>query len=650
MAGRIAHRFIDELIARADIVELIGARVPLKRAGREYKACCPFHDEKTPSFWVSPDKQFYHCFGCGAHGTALTFLMEYDRLPFPEAVEDLATRLGLTVEYEAHAGSAAAGAGGGSGAQSEASAPSLAPLYELLARVADFYHANLANNARARAYAAQRGLSPEIIERFHIGYAANSWNDVLRRFGKAEAEQRALVAAGLIIERDTGGGTEAAGAGGGTGGTGGGGGGGGGAGSRHYDRFRDRLMFPIRDTRGRVIAFGGRALDGSEPKYLNSPETVLFHKGKELYGLYETRLARRSLTRLLVVEGYMDAVRLHQQGLTFAVATLGTATTPEHVHRAFRLVSELVFSFDGDRAGRAAAWRALQTVLPEARAGREVRFLFLPDGEDPDSLVGREGGERFEARIAAALPLSEYLVAQLSEQADISHADGKARFIALARPLLEKVATGVYRELLLERIAAALQLPAARLAQWLASAPSASSSASPSAPSSAHAPASGRSRQPAAPGRQVGRGSLVTQAITLVLHFPGAAAAVSAQQRAELARVQRSGVAVLGELLAQQADQPGLTMAQTLERWRERPEYRRLCELAAAAALVPDGAAAAAELSEAVRRLLVQELPRRRLQALIEKARVDRLDDAEKLELQALTTDQAADTGGRARS
>jgi DNA primase len=654
MAGRIAHRFIDELIARADIVELIGARVPLKRAGREYKACCPFHDEKTPSFWVSPDKQFYHCFGCGAHGTALTFLMEYDRLPFPEAVEDLATRLGLTVEYEAHTGPAAAG---GSGTQSDASTPSLSPLYELLARVADFYHTNLAGNARARAYAAQRGLSPEIIERFHIGYAANSWNDVLRRFGKTEAGQRALAAAGLIIERDTGGGAEAAGAGGGVGGGVGGGNGGAGAGSagagsRHYDRFRDRLMFPIRDTRGRVIAFGGRALDGGEPKYLNSPETVLFHKGKELYGLYETRLARRSLTRLLVVEGYMDAVRLHQHGLTFAVATLGTATTPEHVHRAFRLVSELVFSFDGDRAGRAAAWRALQTVLPEARAGREVRFLFLPDGEDPDSLVGREGGERFEARITAALPLSEYLVAQLSEQADISHADGKARFIALARPLLEKVAAGVYRELLLERIAAALELPAARLAQWLAAPPSASSSASASAstPSSARAPAPGPARQPSAPARQVGRGSLVTQAITLALHFPGAAAAVSAQQRAELARVQRSGVAVLGELLAQHADQPGLTMAQTLERWRERPEYRRLCELAAAAALVPDSAAAAAELSEAVRRLLVQELPRRRLQALIEKARVDRLDDAEKLELQALTTDQAADTGGRGRS
>ncbi|HEX4024306.1 MAG TPA: DNA primase [Steroidobacteraceae bacterium] len=651
MAGRIAQRFIDELIARADIVELIGNRVPLKRAGREYKACCPFHDEKTPSFWVSPDKQFYHCFGCGAHGTALTFLMEYDRLPFPEAVEDLATRLGLTVEHEApspHFGAAAdpgargAGtAGAAAGESGEADAQATRTLYELLAHAAELYRTNLAGNARARAYAEQRGLSAQIIERFGIGYAADSWNDVLRRLGTGEAAQRALAAAGLVIERDSGGSANAS--------------GGGeetrtersGAGSRYYDRFRDRLMFPIRDTRGRVIAFGGRVLGDGEPKYLNSPETVLFHKGKELYGLYETRLARRGLTRLLVVEGYMDTVQLHQHGLTYAVATLGTATTPEHVRRAFRLVSEVVFCFDGDRAGRAAAWRALQMVLPEARAGREVRFLFLPDGEDPDSLVGREGGERFEARITAALPLSEYLVAQLAEQADVSHADGKARFIALARPLLDKVAPGVYRELLLERIAVALELPASRLQQWLAGPAPPEGQAARAAGAAAVHSAAGQ-RAPA--GRQPGRGSLVTQAIALLLHFPGAAAAVSTEQREALAGIPLPGVAALNELLAQLGAQPSATMAQTLERWRDRHEYRRLCELAAAAPLVPDGGAAARELSEAVRRLLVQELPRRRLEALIEKARVDRLDDAEKLELQALTTDQAAGTGGSGKS
>ncbi|MGH8230471.1 MAG: DNA primase [Steroidobacteraceae bacterium] len=615
MAGRIPQRFIDELIARADIVEIIGSRVALKRAGREYKACCPFHDEKTPSFWVSPDKQFYHCFGCGAHGTALGFLMEYDRLPFPEAVEDLAGRLGLTVPHEALAAVASGAAAPG------ASSEDLAPLYALLATVADQFHANLKRSDRAQRYAEQRGLTPATVERFHVGYAADSWSELLRRFGRQERDQRALLAAGLIIERErsvtpgTAAGAEA------------------GSSDAYYDRFRDRLMFPIRDTRGRVIGFGGRVLDRGEPKYLNSPETAMFHKGKELYGLYETRLARRALRRLVIVEGYMDVVRLHQAGVTEGVATLGTATTADHLHRAFRLVSEIVFCFDGDRAGRAAAWRALQQALPEARAGRELRFLFLPEGEDPDSLVGKEGGDRFNARLDGALPLSEYLVAQLLEQADVSHADGKAHFVALARPLFEKIPAGVYRELLLDRIAAAIGSPTARLQQWLAEPPAPGPGARRSAES-----LEGRTTH--MPVRSVGRGSLVTQAITLVLHFPGAAVAVDEAQRLQLAQVSQPGVAVLLLLLEQLRAQPAASMAQTLERWRERPEHRRLSELAAGEALVPDQDAAARELRQAVARLLDAEL-RRRLEVLIEKARVQPLDEAEKQELQTLTTAQS---------
>jgi DNA primase len=620
MAGRIPQAFIDDLIARADIVEIIGSRVPLKRAGREYKACCPFHDEKTPSFWVSPDKQFYHCFGCGVHGTALGFLMEFDRLPFPEAVEDLAGRLGLTVPHEA-GGAPGSSIGGGTGGSAGAGAGETTPLYELLAKVADFYCSALQRSERAGSYAAQRGLTAETLERFRIGYAGDSWNDVLRRFGASEREQAALHSSGLVIERERPGGA-------GSGSVGSSGSGG----ERYYDRFRDRLMFPIRDTRGRVIGFGGRVLGSGEPKYLNSPETALFHKGKELYGLYETRLARRALRRLLVVEGYMDVVRLHQAGVTDAVATLGTATTPEHLRRAFRLVSEVVFCFDGDRAGRAAAWRALQQALPEAREGRELRFLFLPDGEDPDSLVGREGGEQFAARLETALPLSEYLVAQLGEQADVSHADGKAHFVALARPLLEKIAPGVYRELVLDRVAAAIGLPVERLQQWLAAPESQGTGPPRAAPATA-----GRSAR--APLRPVGRGSLVTQAITLLLHFPAAASAVSEQQRGELARMDQPGVAVLIALLEQLQASPAASMALTLERWRERPEYRRLCELASSAPLVPDQAAASQELRQAVARLLDSEL-RRRLEVLIEKARGQPLDESEKLELQALTVAQ----------
>ena len=622
MAGRIPQAFIDELMARADIVELIGSRVPLKRAGREYKACCPFHDEKTPSFWVSPDKQFYHCFGCGAHGTALGFLMEYDRLPFPEAVEDLAGRLGLAVPHEANAASASS-AGSASAAAGVSGTEDTAPLYELLTKVADFYSSALQRSDRAQSYAAQRGLAPETIERFRIGYASDSWNEVLRRFGARERDQRALLAAGLIIERER---SASHGAAAGSAGNSVGGG------EAYYDRFRDRLMFPIRDTRGRVIAFGGRVLGAGEPKYLNSPETALFHKSKELYGLYETRLARRPLKRLLVVEGYMDVVRLHQAGITEAVATLGTATTVEHLRRAFRLVSEVVFCFDGDRAGRAAAWRALQQSLPEAREGRELRFLFLPEGEDPDSLVGSEGGERFTARLDTALPLSEYLVAHLSEQVDVSHADGKAHFVALARPLLERIAAGVYRELLLDRLAAAIGLPAERLQQWLAE-PLAAGQIRPRAGDGA---AAGGAR---AQARTFGRGSLTTQAITLLLHFPAAARAVTEAQRAALQRMNQAGIAVLLALLEQLSSSPAGSMAQTLERWRDRAEYRRLSELAATEPLVPDQEAAAQELRQAVARLLDAEL-RRRLEVLIEKARAQSLDEAEKLELQALTVAQ----------
>jgi DNA primase len=598
MSGRIPKSFIDELIARADIVEIIGSRVALKKAGREYKACCPFHNEKTASFWVSPDKQFYHCFGCGAHGTALGFLMQYDQLPFPEAVEDLAGRFGLIVPHE------------GGGAAVRAPVDDLAPLYDLLGRVAQFYAAILADNGRAREYVARRGLNAEISERFEIGYAPDAWDELMRRFGEDSEQRRQLAAAGLIIERTSGS-------------------------EGYYDRFRDRLMFPIRDTRGRVIAFGGRILDQGEPKYLNSPETALFQKGRELYGLYESRRARQGLKRLLIVEGYMDVVRLHQAGITYAVATLGTATTPEHLRRAFRLVNEIVFCFDGDRAGRSAAWRALQNVLPQVREGREIRFLFLPEGEDPDSLVGAEGGPAFEARLGNALPLSEYLVAHLAGEADLKHADGKARFVALARPLLEKIAVGVYRDLLIERIAQALGSPATRVLQWLGQPSPTSAPRERAPPASAH-----RVTVSSGLADRTGRGSLLTQSISLLLHHPAAAASIDQRQRQALAGLEHAGVAVLRELLAELADSPAQSMAQTLERWRDRTEYRRLCELAASEPLVADTPAAARELAQAIERLLDAQVRGGRLEALIEKARSEGLNESEKLELQALTSAQ----------
>ena len=575
MAGRIPQTFIDELIARADIVEIVGSRVPLKKAGREYKACCPFHDEKTPSFWVSPDKQFYHCFGCGAHGTALGFLMQYEQLPFPEAVEELAGRLGLEVPHEG--GNAPTPRG-----QEE--------LTDLLGRVAGFYQECLQSNPRARAYLQGRGLESATLERFRIGYAPDAWNEVLRRFGATETARKALQSTGLIIERETPRpGSEPC-----------------------YDRFRDRIMFPIRDPRGRVLGFGGRVLEGGEPKYLNSPETELFHKGHELYGLHEIRLARTSLQRLLFVEGYMDVVRLHQAGVAYAAATLGTATTPEHLRRAFRLVSELVFAFDGDRAGRAAAWRALQNALPEAREGRELRFLFLPDGEDPDSLVGREGRAAFEARLATAVPLSEYLIAQLREQADVSHADGRARLVALARPLLAKVPQGVYLELLRGRVAEEIGLNSERLRELLEdtsdpgyAAPAHDARGSGDAARGLNAERAARARRSSASS---GRRSILTQAIQLLLHFPAVAATLTPAACATLETIgehEVAGIGTLRELLTAMRAHPARSTAQWLEEWRERPEARRLGELYGEATLL-DAAQARTELAGLVEGLIEQ--------------------------------------------
>lgn len=602
MAGRIPQGFIDDLVARTDIVELIGSRVPLKKAGREYKACCPFHDEKSPSFWVSPDKQFFHCFGCGAHGTALGFLIDYDRLSFPEAVEELATRAGVEVPREA--------------GPPDRERDTNEALFELNARVAKHYAATLAADARARAYLDRRGLDAGSVERFALGYATNSWNEVLRRVGTTEAVRSQLAALGLVIEREAGQVRD---------------------GERHYDRFRDRLMFPIRDARGRTIGFGGRAIGDGEPKYLNSPESPLFHKGHELYGLYEVRQNRSKLTRLLVVEGYIDVVRLHQAGVGYAVATLGTATTPEHLKRIFRLVSEVVFAFDGDRAGRAAAWRALGNALPEVREGREIRFLFLPEGHDPDTLVAAEGAAAFEQRIAGALPLSEYLVRELATQADLAHADGRAHFAELARPLVARAAPGVYRELLIARIAEAIGLPAARLAQlWAAggAAPTRSATASAAAPARRVA-AGGRARYGGA-----GRRGLVGQAVQCLLHYPAAATTLDAKLIAALAAVDEPGAPFLLELVTELRARPAIHTAQILERWRERPEGRRLEQLAAAESLVADVKAAGQEIATALARLVAASR-KRRVEELLGRSRESELSAEEKQELQELMSVQA---------
>jgi DNA primase len=412
MANRIPQDFLEQLLSRVDIVEVIDARVPLRKTGRDYSACCPFHAEKTPSFTVSPTKQFYHCFGCGAHGSAIGFLMAYEHLGFIDAVEELARLVGLELPHRV----AAAQDG-----QND--------LLALIEQAAQFFRRQLREHPtrqKAIDYLRNRGLNGETIHTFGIGYAPPGWDNLCKTLLPRGTIPKDLITVGLAIERDSG---------------------------EIYDRFRERIIFPIRDRRGHTIAFGGRALGEMTPKYLNSPETPLFHKGQELYGLYEARMSERHLQRLLVVEGYMDVVALAQHGIRYAVATLGTATTPEHLERSFRMTNNLFFCFDGDRAGREAAWRALENTLPLLRDGRQANFLFLPEGEDPDSLIRKEGQQAFEQRMAEASPLSDYFFEHLSATVDIHSIDGRARLAERARPLLSRLPDSLYRDLMLQRLA-----------------------------------------------------------------------------------------------------------------------------------------------------------------------------------------------------
>ncbi|MGC6655994.1 DNA primase [Pantoea sp. EEL5] len=402
MAGRIPRVFINDLLARTDIVELIDARVKLKKQGKNYHACCPFHNEKTPSFTVNGEKQFYHCFGCGAHGNAIDFLMNYDRLEFVESIEELATSHGLDVPYEAGNG------------PSQMERHQRQSLYQLMENLNGFYQQSLQQSSAqsARDYLEHRGLSADIINHFSIGYAPAGWDNILKRFGKQPEDRESLMEAGMLVSNDKG---------------------------RVYDRFRERVMFPIRDKRGRVIGFGGRVLGNDTPKYLNSPETPVFHKGRQLYGLYEALKNHPEPKRLLVVEGYMDVVALAQFGVDYAVASLGTSTTAEHIQLLFRSTDNVICCYDGDRAGREAAWRALETALPYMNDGRQLRFMFLPDGEDPDTLVRQEGKAAFETRMEQAMPLSSFLFDSLLPQVDLSSRDGKARLSTLALPLITQI-------------------------------------------------------------------------------------------------------------------------------------------------------------------------------------------------------------------
>jgi len=568
MPGKIPKPFIDDLLTRVDIVDVVNTRVPLKKAGHEYKACCPFHDEKTPSFTVSPVKQFYHCFGCGAHGTAISFLMDYDRLSFPEAIEALAESVGIEVPREAQ----------------ENRGPDLSPLYETLEMAARFYAWQLRKHPRAASaveYLRRRGVTGAVAAEYRLGYAPPGWDNLLRELGDTQDNVKRLVATGLVSEPGDG---------------------------KRYDRLRDRIVFPIVDARGRVVGFGGRVLGDGTPKYLNSPETPVFHKGRELYGLHEAKRNDKALQRLLVVEGYMDVVALAQFGIRNAVATLGTATTSDHLEKLYRIVPELVFCFDGDRAGRDAAWKALETALPLMRGGRQARFLFLPEGEDPDSLVRAQGPERMRERITGGLPLSEFLFQRLAESVDMTSLDGRARLAELAQALISRVPSGVFRDLLEQRLG---ELVGMTRQETRAPRP--------------------RSRPPR--GGQARPRSLMQQIIALVLQHPGATAAVTLPT--DVARGDIPGAALLRELLETLAQTPQLSTAALVER-AESPESRAaLAKLAVAPLELLPGIDVTRQLNDALDRLAAQ-VRKAELAALAAKP-LDSLTDLEKQRLRELS-------------
>ncbi len=408
----IPESFIQELLHRVDVVDLIDGFVPLKKAGANYAACCPFHNEKSPSFTVSPTKQFYHCFGCGAHGTAISFLMEYSGLGFIDAIKDLSSRVGLQVPED-------------EGKRSH-DGPKITALTDIMARAAKYYYEQLKRSETAINYLKARGVSGEIAQKFGIGYAPDGWQSLGAAFEDYTITE--LQVAGLVIKNEQG---------------------------RLYDRFRDRVMFPIMNQKGEVIAFGGRVMGEGEPKYLNSPETPLFEKGREVFGLPQARAALRDKNTAIVVEGYMDVVALAQHGVGNAVATLGTATTATHVQKLLRQVDRIVYCFDGDNAGRKAAWRALENSLEALPEQKSIGFVFLPDGEDPDSFVRSQGTEAFDRLITQAMPLSEFMLRELASHCDMTSAEGRAKLVAEAKPLLGRLQTPLLRLQLVKRLAEA---------------------------------------------------------------------------------------------------------------------------------------------------------------------------------------------------
>ncbi len=573
MAQHIPEQFINDLLLRVDIVEVIDSRVPLRKSGANMSALCPFHNEKTPSFTVSPSKQFYHCFGCGKHGNAINFLMEMDRLEFVEAIEQLAALVGISVPYDHN---------------KKQTSPQTANLYDLMSQAQTFYSERLQNTTKAQHYLRQRGVSQAIIQQFHLGYAPDAWSSFLDKFqGNTDAQQQ-LIRCGLVIRNDN---------------------------NKTYDRFRDRIMFPIFDRKGRIIGFGGRVLGDGQPKYLNSPESPIFHKGTgDLYGLHQLLQQKGEIPYIIIVEGYMDCISLVQHGITNVVATLGTATTRQHLERLFRYTDKLIFCFDGDSAGRDAAWRGLENILGQMQDGRQAKFLFLPDGEDPDSIIRQEGVHNFNLRHEKAKSLANFLFQQLRLKTDPSTIDGRAALSKLAVPLLQKIPQGAYQQLMTEELARQVRIDKQKIHNLIGGQP-------------IH-----HNQQPRYKA-SIQRLSPIQRAISFIVQYPQIARATRHSLPMTIEPTSEEHV-LLQQLIEFLQHNPHINTATIIQHWQDTEYEPILSRLATADHILP-AAAVEQEFKEILSGLTKNTLESK-IEGLMAKASLSSLNNEEKLLLQQL--------------
>ncbi len=581
MSGLIPQHFIDDLIARVDIVEVMGNRIQLKKAGKEFKSVCPFHDDSNPSLTISPVKGFYHCFSCGAHGTAVGFLMNYEHLSFVEAIESLASNLGIEIPYE----------------KNQQPIKKNNNLFDLLERIQAHYQLELKNDETAIEYLKNRGITGKIAKRFNIGYAPSGWRNIMDSFGKSSTEIEKLTTLGLVIPKDN---------------------------NNHYDRFRERIMFPIRDSRGRFIGFGGRILNQDQPKYLNSPETPLFHKGRELYGLYECQQALRKIERLVVVEGYMDVISLAQHGIDYAVASMGTATTDDHFNRLFRLTDYIYFCFDGDQAGLDAAWRALNNALKHIREGRQIKFVFLPENDDPDTFIKKNSAAIFEKELDNGKDLSDFLIDKLTIDIDIKSIDGRARLAEQAKPLISVIPEGIFKELIIDKLSQSVGLSSKKLTSLITEHKNTSLKMA--------AEQKQRIFNQKIIKNKKEKTSITKKAITLILNYP------SIGREAKLNLIEKNnepGTEILRKLIQTIQKKSDINTAGLIEFWRNDPEGKFLGQLATKELPKNDEFNAQAELNDCLIQLNKSYI-KTRITSLINKQRNEDLSGDEKKELNGL--------------